>query len=96
MARSVSERFYRTRKWEKCRNGYMSSQHYICERCGGLATICHHKVWLNESNVNDPMVTYNWDLLEALCTDCHNKEHFGSRAVADGLQFDEKGNLIKI
>ncbi|MDU9350027.1 HNH endonuclease [Staphylococcus ureilyticus] len=96
MARSVSERFYRTRKWEKCRNGYMSSQHYICERCGGLATICHHKVWLNESNVNDPMVTYNWDLLEVLCIDCHNKEHFGSRAVADGLQFDEKGNLIKI
>ncbi|WP_245355998.1 hypothetical protein [Staphylococcus sp. GDK8D68P] len=51
---------------------------------------------MNESNVNDPMVTYNWDLLEALCIDCHNKEHFGSRAVADGLQFDEKGNLIKI
>lgn len=74
----------------------MSSQHYICERCGGLATICHHKVWLNESNVNDPMVTYNWDLLEALCIDCHNKEHFGSHAVAEGLQFDEKGNLIKI
>ena len=96
MARSVSESFYRSTKWIKCRNGYMSSQHYICERCGELATICHHKVWLNESNVHDPMITYNWDLLEALCLQCHNTEHFGSSVTADGLAFDDDGNLIKI
>ncbi|MBF0737424.1 HNH endonuclease [Staphylococcus arlettae] len=96
MARSINEAFYKSSKWEKCRNGYMSSQHYICERCGNLATICHHKVWLNQSNVSDPFVTLNWDNLEALCHDCHNREHFGSHAVAEGLQFDEKGNLIKI
>lgn len=71
----------------------MSSQYYICERCGNLATICHHKVWLNESNVSDPWVTLNWDNLEALCHDCHNKEHFKTNATRDGLIFDENGNL---
>ena len=73
----------------------MQSQNYICERCGGLAVICHHKIWLNESNVDDPMMTYNWDNLEALCIDCHNKEHFGSKSIDDELMFDDNGNMIK-
>lgn len=96
MARSVSQSFYKSAKWIKCRNGYMASKHYICERCGSLAVICHHKIWLNSENVNDPMIAYNWDMLEALCLDCHNKEHFGSAVIEEGLQFDEKGNIIKI
>lgn len=96
MARSVSELFYRSTKWIKCRNGYMASQHHICERCEGLATICHHKIWLNQSNIDDPMTTYSWDNLEALCIDCHNKEHFGSSVTENGLTFDENGNLIKL
>lgn len=80
----------------------MDSQHHICERCGGLAVICHHKEWLNRRNVKNPMVAYNWDNLEALCMDCHNKEHFGDSGntdksiIADGLKFDEKGNITSI
>lgn len=72
----------------------MSSQHFICERCGSLATICHHKIWLNSENVNDPMVVFNWDNLEALCHDCHNKEHFQTSATREDLKFDSNGNLI--
>lgn len=74
----------------------MASQNYICERCGGLGTICHHTIWLNDENVNDPMIALNWDLLMCLCQKCHNQEHFGSNVIEDGLQFDEKGNIIKI
>lgn len=96
MARSVSQAFYNNSKWIKCRKAYMSSQHYICERCGDIATICHHKVWLNESNVNNHEYAYNFDNLEALCMDCHNKEHFGSGVIADGLKFDENGNITQI
>ncbi|PTK29184.1 HNH endonuclease, partial [Staphylococcus hominis] len=55
MTRSISRSFYRSNRWKKCRNAYMQSQNYICERCGNLADICHHKIWLNESNVDDPM-----------------------------------------
>lgn len=95
MARSINEAFYKSSKWEKCRYGYMSSQHFICERCGDLATICHHKVWLNQPNVSDPMVTLNWDNLEALCQDCHNREHFQVSATREDLKFDSNGNLIK-
>lgn len=93
MARSVSQALYTSSKWIKCRTGYMSSKYYVCERCGDLATICHHKIWLNESNVNDPMIVFNWDNLEALCHDCHNKEHFSSSVIEDGLMFDEEGNI---
>lgn len=73
----------------------MQSQNYICERCGGLAVICHHKEWLNEDNYINPHIVYGWDNLEALCLDCHNKEHFGSNSIDDELMFDDNGNIIK-
>ncbi|EKU45385.1 HNH endonuclease [Staphylococcus massiliensis] len=96
MAKSIASSFYKSKKWVKCRNAYMSSQHHICERCGELATICHHKEWLNETNVNDPYITLSWDNLEALCHECHNAEHFKTSATAQGLEFDKNGNLIKL
>ena len=74
----------------------MQSQHFICERCGGLATICHHKTWLDEEKYSQHEYSLNWDNLEALCHTCHNQEHFSSGIVSDGLSFDSKGNLIKI
>ncbi|MDK7927384.1 MAG: HNH endonuclease [Staphylococcus simulans] len=74
----------------------MIKQHYICERCGGLASICHHKVYLNQENYQNPHISLNHDNLEALCINCHNQEHFSNTAIGDGLQFDEKGNIIKI
>ncbi|MDO0995577.1 HNH endonuclease [Staphylococcus borealis] len=95
MTRSISQSFYRSTTWKKCRNAYMQSQNYICERCGGLAVICHHKEWLNEDNYINPHIAYGWDNLEALCLDCHNKEHFGSNSIDDELMFDDNGNIIK-
>lgn len=79
----------------------MDSQHHICERCGGLAVICHHKEWLNKANYKNPLIAYGWDNLEALCMDCHNKEHFGDSGnnsksvIADGLMFDRNGNITQ-
>lgn len=96
MTRSISQAFYRSNTWKKCRNAYMDSQHHICERCGGLAVICHHKEWLNESNYKNPLIAYGWDNLEALCMDCHNKEHFAGGTIADGLMFDENGNITQV
>ncbi|WP_166626819.1 HNH endonuclease [Jeotgalicoccus sp. S0W5] len=93
--REGAKRFYKSKAWIKCRDGYMQSQHFICERCGGLATICHHKTWLDEEKYSQPEYSLNWDRLEALCHTCHNQEHFSSGIVSDGLTFDSKGNLIK-
>ncbi len=79
--RSVEEKFYKNSAWENCRAAYLQTVQGNCERCikkGILepAKIVHHKIHLNEANVNDPEVAYGFENLEALCLDCHNKEHF--------------------
>lgn len=95
MSRSIDRQLYSSRRWKRCRDAYMSSQNYICERCGNLASICHHKIYLNSENVNDPMIVFNHDLLECLCRDCHNKEHFKTESTRNDLKFDENGNLVR-
>ncbi len=90
-----AEKFYKSKAWIECRLAFLQSKFFICERCGGAATIAHHKIYLTPENINDPNITLNWDNLEALCQDCHNKEH-GGASTAEGLTFDENGNLIQI
>lgn len=73
----------------------MTSVHYICERCGGLASLVHHKKYLSPGNMSDVENALGWDNLEALCLDCHNEEHFGGGVCAEGLRFDSQGNIIR-
>ena len=52
----------------------------LCERCLAKGIIkqgdhVHHKIELTPENMNDPSVAYNFDNLELLCFDCHQKEH---------------------
>jgi len=95
MAKEWAKGFYKSKAWQACRDGYMQSQHYICERCGDMAIICHHKTWLTPANINDPTISLNWSQLEALCQSCHNLEHHSQGIISDGLAFDSNGNLIK-
>ena len=67
--------FYLSAAWENTRAAYLMSQDYICERCGEPAKVAHHKRYITRGNINDTSITLNWDNLEALCQDCHNKEH---------------------
>lgn len=86
--------FYRSAAWRRLSRAFLLSQNYICERCGQPAGIAHHRRYLTPRNVNDASVALNPDNLEALCTACHNTEHFGTGgAVAQGLTFDENGDL---
>lgn len=87
--------FYRSKAWERTRAAYMEQAHHICERCGRPAKIVHHKRHIDAENVNDATVTLDFANLEALCQDCHNREHFGQPATEDGLAFDAEGNLIR-
>lgn len=93
--KDFSKQFYASQAWHKCRAGYIAYRHGICERCGGLGTIVHHKVYLTPDNINDPEVSLNWDNLELLCQDCHNNEHQMEGRTQDGLVFDSEGNLVK-
>lgn len=85
--------FYLSVAWEETRAAYLQSQDYICERCGEPAKIVHHKRWLNKENINDAGISLNWDNLEALCQDCHNKEHH-KRERKKRYRFDEDGNIL--
>ncbi|NCB03687.1 MAG: hypothetical protein EOM67_16265, partial [Spirochaetia bacterium] len=66
---------------------YAKSKLYLCEKCGRPVVIgrkadegraqghVHHKIWLNENNINDAHITLGLDNLQLLCEDCHNKVH---------------------
>ena len=82
--------FYTSKAWLRVSRAYMTSKNYICERCGKPAKICHHKVWLNASNINDPTISLNMDLLECLCQDCHTALHCRKHTTA---KFSEDGSI---
>lgn len=94
-----AERFYNSDAWRACRDSFLQSKGGLCERCSKPddpipAKIAHHKKYLSEANVNDPYVALSWDNLEALCQDCHNKEHH--RKERKLYRFDDEGNIIPI
>jgi len=95
MAQAFAKWFYESKEWRKCRNSFFRYKHGLCERCGGAGLIVHHKVRITQQNVHDANVTLNWDNLELLCQDCHNKEHMSKCNTNNEVMFDEDGNLIK-
>ena len=93
--REFAKRFYTSSAWKKCRESYIATVHGLCERCSGAGKIVHHKIYLNEGNIDDPSVTLSHENLELLCQECHNREHMaGKMPIANGLAFDTEGNLI--
>lgn len=87
--------FYKSRAWRKCRDAFFIAKHGLCERCSGPGKIVHHKIWLTPDNINDPDISLDWNNLELLCQTCHNREHHSVSPVAEGLRFDEQGNLVR-
>lgn len=79
MYKTIKE-FYSSNAWKTCRNTFLATKSGLCERClqKGLivpAREVHHKKRLTEANINDPSIALNFDNLEALCVECHEKEH---------------------
>lgn len=95
MAKDYAVSFYESKQWKQCRESYLISQDYICERCMSPAKIVHHKTYINPININDPNITLSWDNLEALCQDCHNREHMMDSVVRDDVVFNSNGELIQ-
>lgn len=52
----------------------------------------HHKEWITSSNVTDSSITLNFDNLEALCFNCHQKETFSKEKE---YIFNSDGDLVK-
>ena len=98
MAKEFAVKFYKSKAWKDCREGFIKSVYGLCNRCGKPGYIVHHTEVLTVDNINNPYVTLNWDKLEYVCLDCHNKEHHGSKeeVIRDGLMFDSNGDLIEL
>ena len=88
--------FYNSTAWLKCRAAYIKSVFGLCERCKQPGYIVHHKTPITDENEGDPSITLDFDNLEYLCIECHNREHFGGNnsSVRDGLMFDSTGQLV--
>ena len=72
----------------------MQSKGYMCERCAfETADAVHHRKYLTEKNINDFNLSLSWNNLEALCHDCHNREHM--REKVRRYEFDGGGNVYK-
>ena len=86
----MSNPFYRTPAWRKLAKCFLESKHYICERCGKPARLVHHKKYITD--YNKPEQTLDWNNLEAVCWECHNREH--SEKDYRGMLFDANGDII--
>ena len=79
------QQFYRSKQWEAFRKVIIDRDtdgdgFVHCASCGKpilhrYDLIVHHKVELNEANVNDAMVALNPDNVVCICFKCHNKVH---------------------
>lgn len=90
--------FYKSAAWKNCRDSFFKTRGGLCERCLKkniirAGKIVHHRIYLNSKNVDDPKISLNFDNLELLCQDCHNKEHHASRSDKR-YYFDKQGNMI--
>lgn len=88
---------YHSARWKQLRQIKLKQVGGLCERCRkkgifNSAYIIHHKDYVTDKNYEDDNVFYNIDNLEAVCFDCHNKEHFEAECE---YEFDINGNVIK-
>ena len=94
MARDFAKKFYDSKAWERCREGYISYRQSIdgglCETCHKrFGYIVHHTIWLTPENINDPDIALNHKHLKFDCLICHNQEENGSQLPK--VYFDEDG-----
>ena len=103
MARKFAEAFYKSRRWQKCREAYIAYRKGIdgglCETCHKkLGRIVHHKIPLTPGNINDPEVSLGMANLKYDCKDCHEQEDHGYRKKQPEemprYYFDEKGETV--
>jgi 5-methylcytosine-specific restriction endonuclease McrA len=98
MAREFSDKFYHSKKWKDTRKLFIANRNSIdggmCQRCKkDIGYIVHHKIELNETNINDPYISLGLDNLMWLCHTCHNEIH---GIEPKRYEFDDDGNIIPI
>ena len=90
----VLQRFYNSPKWIKARDYKMAKARYLCEVCGEVGEIVHHKIPLTETNIHNSRISISEDNLELVCRSCHKRIHDELDGKGRHLRFDKDGNLI--
>ena len=93
--KDYAEKFYKSKRWQACREAYAGHAGHLCEIClkKGLIVpgrIVHHKIPITPENIDDPSITLSFDNLELVCRDCHARLHDG---VERRYQVDEMGRI---
>ena len=100
MAKDFAKAFYKSKVWRQCREGFIRWRTGVdggmCQRCGErLGYIVHHKEWISQQNIHDPLVLLCWDNLEYVCKPCHDDEHLPSHQPRRLLcSFDMEGRPV--
>lgn len=102
MAKAFAIGFYKSKKWQDCRQSFIAERMLVD---GGLCQLCkerhgfivHHKIMINEGNINNPDVTLNYDNLLFVCKKCHDDlPGHGIGCEPKKYFFDESGMLRPI
>lgn len=101
MAKEWAKAFYKTKRWQKCKNAYISKRIGIdgglCEECCDRpGYIVHHRITLTENNITDPDICLNENHLEYVCKICHDmfEGHGLNKRIKPLCRFDENGQPI--
>ena len=94
-----AKQFYNSDAWHRCRRAYIQKRMLIdgglCEQCKvNQGYIVHHKIYITESNINNPNITLNEQNLMYVCKKCHdNYDGHGLRGKTTVLSvlFDANG-----
>lgn len=93
--RAFAKDFYESPAWRSTRAYILKRDAGLCVRCGAPGVIVHHKTHITPQNIDDPAITLNENNLETLCRACHAIAHGAAPPIAEGLTFDEFGNVVE-
>ena len=97
----TQKQFYRTGAWKRARAEYIATRKAIdggiCEACGTEpGTIVHHyRVWLDDTNCNDPGISLNPDNFKLECQTCHNQERDPRLPSRGRVRYGPNGEIIR-
>lgn len=110
MSYGIRKDFYHSKAWNQVRKNVWIKQNLLCAECGkpvyvdGLSDylpkdkrrtgIVHHKIWLDNNNIQDDSITLDENNLIGVCKDCHEAIHHANMSCRKDLMFDENGNII--
>lgn len=95
----TQRQFYKTQAWRRARDAYIKQRVRIdggiCEVCHReLGKVVHHKIWLNDTNCNDPDVSLNPGNFRYECQTCHNQEKNPEVSGNQRYRFGPDGEII--